>query len=126
MILRLILLFLVWNKRSYEKYSSNDGSENEKQDSSSGPPEGESANEVISEDDEDVYRNIDITNEVYIDEFRNLRGTFWEVQWKIDKVYDFGLIELDWQLFLKHVTKHLDKLISHLTNYLRNDVRFLF
>lgn len=71
---------------------------------------------------EDVYRNIDITNEVYIDEFKNLRGAYWKVQTKTDKIYDFGLIEMDCSLFLKHIVKHLDKLITYLVQYLRNDV----
>ena len=113
-------MILSMKKRSYEKYSNSEGSEDEKDESSEG--EGDNSNEVISEDDEDAYKNIDITNEVYIEEFKILRGAYWDVQRYIDKVYDFGLIQMDWQLFLKHVIKHLDKLLNHLTNYLRNDV----
>lgn len=117
-------MILSMKKRSYEKYSSESGSEEEAKAPSSSEDEGEDNDEVISEDDEDAYKNIDITNEVYIEEFKILRGAYWDVQRNIDKVYDFGLIQMDCNQFLKYVVKHLDKLITHLTAYLRNDVSF--
>jgi len=114
-------MILSMKKRSYEKYSSKDGSEDEAEESSDGS-EGENSDEVISEEDEDAYKNIDITNEVYVEEFKILRGAYWDVQRNVDKIYDFGLIQMDCQIFLKNIIKHLDKLITHLISYIRNDV----
>ena len=62
---------------------------------------------------------------MYVDEFKTLRGTYWNVQRKTDKIYDFGLIQMDCSVFLKHIVKHLDKLIAYLISYLRNDVSLL-
>ena len=59
---------------------------------------------------------------MYIEEFKTLRGAYWDVQRYVDKVYDFGLIQMDCTSFRKNVIKHLEKLINHLTAYLRNDV----
>jgi hypothetical protein len=88
-------MILSMKKRSYEKYSSESGSEEEEKEPISSEDEGEDDNEVISEDDEDAYKNIDITNEVYVEEFKILRGAYWDVQRFIDKICDFGLIQMD-------------------------------
>lgn len=90
-------MILSMKKRSYEKYDSGDEGEDDKDESSSG--EGEGSEGVISEDDEDAYKNIDIRNEVYVDEFRILRGAYWDVQRYIDNKYDFGLIQMECTTF---------------------------
>jgi hypothetical protein len=114
-------MILNMKKRSYEKYDNSDDGEEELENLSSAG-EGDGPDEVVSEDDEDAYKNIDITNEVYIEEFRTLRGSYWDVQRYTDKVYDFGLIHMNCTNFLKNIIKHLEKLIAHLTTYLKNDV----
>ena len=117
-------MILSMKKRSYEKYYSNASHSTSKAEEASLNGEGEDSQEIISEDDEDVYKNIDITNEVYIEEFKILRGAYWDVQRYVERIYDFGLIQMDCTNFLKHILKHLDKLINHLTAFLRNDVSF--
>ena len=115
-------MILSMKKRSYEKFPTDEeGSEDDKDDSESEVRE-DNSDEVVSEDDQDVYKNIDITNEVYIEEFKTLRGAFWDVQRYTDKIYDFGLIQMDCRTFLKDVMRHLEKLIMYLTEYLRHDV----
>lgn len=114
-------LILNMKKRSYENYESHDSEYSQPMDDSYGA-EGELSDEVISEDNEDAYKNIDITNEVYKEEFENLRGAYWDVQRNVEKFYDFGLIQMDCTVYLRNIMKHLDKLIKHLTQYLRNDV----
>jgi hypothetical protein len=78
----------------------------------------QNSEDIITEDDENVYRSIDITDEVYIEEFNELRDSL-NIQIDIEKLYDFGLIQMDCEPFITKIVTHLNKLISYLSNYLK-------
>lgn len=70
---------------------------------------------------QDAYKNIEISEDVYISKFQELRNVFWDVQLSVENVYDFGIVALDCTQFKEIVKKHLEKLINHLSRYVVQD-----
>lgn len=121
-------MILNLKKKSYEQYSSDDESDME-----GGGLKEAAKEEVIPESTDfaetedkdksnDAYRKIDITDQVYIEEFKTLRKAYWGVQTSIIGIQDFGLIKLDCVSFKKIIVKHIDKLIKYLSDHLIGEV----
>ena len=62
--------------------------------------------------DIEAYKDIDISEKVFIQTFADLRKAYWDVQLDIDSHYDYGMIVLDCTNFKKMVAKHLESLLK--------------
>ena len=70
---------------------------------------------------QEQFKHIEITEEVYVEKFAELRETYWAVQTNVESQYDFYLIELNCVEFKKQVTKHVQRLIDYLKEHIVNE-----
>lgn len=68
-----------------------------------------------------AFKSVEIDEGIMREEINYLRNMIWKIQDDIRNEYDFGTILLDCRKFKKSILSHVNDLINHLQNYLRNE-----
>jgi hypothetical protein len=71
--------------------------------------------------DEEAFKDIEVSERVYMSTFAELRDSYWNVLLEIDSEYDYGIVLLDCSLFKKMVSKHIENLLKQLTDFILNE-----
>ncbi len=71
--------------------------------------------------DLEAYKDVEVSERVFMNTFQELRDAYWNVLLEIDSEYDYGIIVLDCQTFKKMVSKHIENLIRQLTDFILNE-----
>ena len=71
--------------------------------------------------DVEAFKDIEVSERVYMQTFAELREAYWNVLLEIDSEYDYGIVVLDCSLFKKMVSRHFENLLKQLTDFILNE-----
>lgn len=71
--------------------------------------------------DVEAFKDVEVSERVYLATFAELRDAYWNVLLDIDSEYDYGIVVLDCSLFKKMVSKHIENLLKQLTDFILNE-----